>query len=113
MSFQVISYVCFTVLRRIGRFFLHWYTEGSRLYWHSVMDFYGELERMLSLQVTLANWYRPLYGDYSRLGMFIGIPVRLGLIIFTSLLYAFLFVCFLAAYLLYLGVPVFLLSRLG
>lgn len=113
MSPRALLYILLTLLRSVGGFFVHWYTRGSGLYWHSVLDFFEELERMVSLRITIANWYRPLYGDYTRLGMFIGIPIRIGRIVLSLALYAFLLVFFATLYGLYLATPVFLLSRLA
>ncbi len=113
MNPRIVVYILTTLLGKIGRFFVHWYVNGTRVFWHSVLDFFAELERMLSLRITLANWYRPLYGDYTRFGMVIGIPIRLGRVFLSAALYAFLFACFAVVYGLYLAIPPFLLSRLA
>jgi len=73
----------------------------------------GELERMVSLRITALNWFRPLYGDYSRLGIAIGIPIRLMRILATLVLYAFVLTFFAAGYAVYLVLPMFLVSRLA
>ena len=112
MGLSALTYILGRILGAVGRFFAHWYTKGSALYWHSVLDFFEELERMVSLRVTIANWYRPLYGDYTRFGMIFGIPVRLVRVMLSAALYAFLFAFFAAAYAGYLALPIFLLSRL-
>ena len=113
MSPRVFVYILTTIFRSIGRFFAHWYTQGSGLYWQSVLDFLGELERMVSLRITALNWFRPLYGDYSRLGIAIGIPIRLMRILATLVLYAFVLTFFAAGYAVYLVLPMFLVSRLA
>lgn len=112
MTYRPATYVIAEVLKSVGGFFLHWYTNGSRVYWHSVLDFFEELERMVSLRVTAVNWYKPLYGDYTRFGVVFGVPVRLTRLFFSAALYAFLFAFFAAAYALYLLTPIFLISRL-
>ncbi|MDO8558035.1 MAG: hypothetical protein Q7S09_02485 [bacterium] len=112
MSLRAIVYILTVLFRKIGRFFLHWYTNGSRIYWHSVLDFFAELERMISLRITAANWYKPLYGDDTRFGTIVGIPIRLGRMFLSVILYAFLLTFFATAYGLYLAIPIFLLSRL-
>ena len=112
MPFAVFTYIFSTILQSIGRFFTHWYTKGSALFWHTVLDFFGELERMVSLRITAFNWYKPLYGDYTQLGMVLGIPIRVARVFLSAILYAFLFSFFVFVYALYLALPVFLLSRL-
>ena len=112
MPFAVFTYIFSTILQSIGRFFAHWYTKGSALFWHTVLDFFGELERMVSLRITAFNWYKPLYGDYTQLGMVLGIPIRVARVFLSAILYAFLFSFFVFVYALYLALPVFLLSRL-
>ena len=112
MYFAVLTYLFSTILRSIGRFFAHWYTKGSALFWHTVLDFFGELEGMVSLRITAFNWYKPLYGDYTRLGMALGIPIRISRVFLSAILYALLFSFFALVYALYIALPVFLLSRL-
>ena len=67
---------------------------------------------MVSLRITAFNWYKPLYGDYTQLGMVLGIPIRVARVFLSAILYAFLFSFFVFVYALYLALPVFLLSRL-
>jgi hypothetical protein len=110
---SIFAYILSAIFRKIGRFFTHWYGSGSLIFWHSVLDFFSELERMMSLRITAANWYKPLYQDYSRAGVFIGIPIRLGRILVTTAIYLFLAAFFTVAYLIYLSVPIFLISRLA
>lgn len=112
MGLNIVIYIGITLLGTVTAFFTRWYTNGSRIFWHSVLDFFGELERMVSLRITASNWYRPLYGDYTRLGMVLGIPIRIARIALSLVLYLFLLSFFAVLYILYLAVPVFLLSRL-
>jgi len=112
MSFAFFAYLASDVLHSIGRFFVHWYSGGSVLFWRGVLGFFEELERIVSLRITAFNWYKPLYGDYTRLGMVLGIPIRLVRVFLSAILYAFVFSFFTLTYALYITLPVFLLSRL-
>ncbi|MDP3963180.1 MAG: hypothetical protein Q8Q39_01650 [bacterium] len=112
MSLAAIVYIFNTIIRKIFGFFYHWYTEGSRGYWQFVMEYLTEIDRFISLRIMLANWYKPLYGDYSRAGRLIGIPIRLFRITVGIAFYAIALAMFAAAYALYVALPLFLLSRL-
>lgn len=112
MTPQVLTYILVTAIRAIGRFFAHWYTEGSRNWWHFLLDYINEMERLISLRIMLVNWYKPLYGDYTRMGRAVGIPIRLFRIVVGITFYSVVFAVFAVAYAVYLALPIFLLSRL-
>jgi len=108
----VIFYIAFTILQKIWRFFLHWYANGSRAFWLTVLEFLEELEKAISLRITVYNWHKPLYNDYSALGYAIGVPIRTLRIVLSAALYALLLVFFAMLYLVWLATPIFLVSRL-
>ena len=112
MTPAVLTYILSTILNKIWGFFIHWYTEGSRGYWHFVLDYLTEVDRFISLRIMLANWYKPLYGDYTRMGRAVGIPIRLFRIVVGIVFYAIVSMVFAIGYAAYLALPIFLLSRL-
>lgn len=112
MSRLVISYLIAAAFGRIGRFFTHWYLNGSRLYWRTSRELLAEIEKVVALRATFYHWYLPLYGDTSALGYAIGIPVRTVRIFLSAALYGVLSALLAALYLAWLLIPPILLGRI-
>ncbi len=63
--------------REILYFPLWWYSRGIKLYWSWSWGKIKRVEDILAFSVLLKNIYRPLYGDYSFVGILIGPVIRL------------------------------------
>lgn len=100
---KAIRFVLRDVLLDVVRFPVWWYTTGTAQAWRFVLgELLGVVDR-LSLRILLRNFFKPMYGDYTRSGRIISFFMRLitfifkffALTIWTVLLFG-LFVAWLA-----------------
>lgn len=109
MDFAV-SYLGVRFLFFIRQFFKHWYVDGTRAFWRLVRRGFYLIDRTLALRITLRNFFRPLYGDYTFVGHILGPLFRLGRTLVALLVYLVLGVCVLAVYLAWAAVIPLLLA---
>lgn len=97
------SRILLDCVREILYFPLWWYSRGIKKYWAWAWSKIKRVEDILAFSVMLQNIYRPLYGDYSVIGILIGPVIRLFWfsLIGSALLCVLLF--FLGLFGLYLG----------
>lgn len=106
----------FKILLSFGKevlyFPLWWYTGGSKTYWRWAWGRVRRVEDIIAFSVMLKNIYRPLYGDYSVIGVIIGPIIRVFWFVFIGpcMLLTFLFFCVL--FIFYLVLPPFALIML-
>src|SRR5262245_26424479 len=101
-----LGYLAYRFFYRIGDFFHHWYIDGSRRFGHSFISSLETLDDSFAVLITLNHFFEPLYGDYSVIGRILGVIFRTGRVIVGASIYAVLTAIFLAAYLVWLLVPI-------
>lgn len=104
------AYLANRFIYRITAFLRHWYVDS--FWWASrqAVNALESLDRRFALRITLRNFFKPLYQDYTIIGHILGIFFRFWRVIFAALLYAVLIVavtaCYIAWALLPIAVPV-------
>lgn len=95
---------------RVFEFFRHWYVDGSRAIVHRFISSLERLDRELAVRVTLTHFFEPLYGDYTFVGRIWGLVFRPVRILLGLALYALVALAFLAAFLVWLAIPPFIVA---
>lgn len=108
MNFS-LTYLIGRFIYRILDFFHHWYTDASRVFFHKFISFLEYLDQTLALRTTLRYFFQPLYKDYTFIGRILGIIFRTCRALTGVVVYAFVLVIFLAAYVLWLAAPIILI----
>lgn len=86
------SYLFKRFFYRIKEFLRHWYVKSARLYWHFVISKLEKLDYTLAWKITIKNLFNPLYKDYSIIGYVLGFVFRLFRLLFSSAIYAAIFI---------------------
>jgi len=88
--------------KEIAYFPLWWYSRGVKKYWQWARDRIKNWDDFLAFRILLLNLHRPLYGDYSLVGILIGpvirtiwflfllLPMLIGLLLFVVLFIGYL-----------------------
>ncbi|MDD5626524.1 MAG: hypothetical protein PHW01_00705 [Patescibacteria group bacterium] len=91
------------LVKEIAYFPLWWYSRGVEKYWQWAWDRIKNWDDFLAFRIMFLNLYRPLYGDYSLVGILIGPVIRTIWFLFLLppmliglLLFIFLFLGYLA-----------------
>ncbi len=108
MDFAVV-YLIQRFFYRIFDFFHHWYIDGSRAFAQRFMETIAAADRSFALKVTLRHFFEPLYKDYTIIGRILGVVFRTFRVAIGALVYAFLAVVFLFAYLVWIVIPVLII----
>ena len=94
-------------LFRVGDFLRHWYVTSGKKYANACLNIFERLDRVFAWKINVLNIFTPLYKDYSFIGYVLGFFIRLLRFLVTSFVYAFMFLCAVALYVLWLLVPLF------
>ncbi len=78
-------YLIQKLIQRIAEFFEHWYVHSFVFLSTELVDFLTNLDQTFALKITVRNWSKPLYQDYTPLGYILGFIGRTGRIIIASL----------------------------
>ncbi len=108
MNFS-LTYLVGRFIYRIFDFFHHWYADASKVFFHKFISFLESLDQTIAMRVTLRYFFQPLFKDYTFIGRILGVVFRTGRILIGLAVYAFVFVIFLAIYVLWLSAPVIML----
>lgn len=109
MSFSLV-YLANRFLYRLSSFFYHWYIDGTRWFAHRYIVTLEGLDETFAVHITLRHYFEPLYKDYSIVGRILGIVFRSGRILIGLTIYLFVTLVWFALYLIWLGLPVVLLT---
>jgi len=96
---------------RIGEFLRHWYIDGFRTAGHKLINTLELLDRRVALRITLKNLCKPLYQDYTIIGYTMGFIFRFWRLVFGSVIYFFVLLVFIATYLAWAAIPIYIIYR--
>jgi len=98
---------------RLFDFFHHWYVDGSRSSFHYFLSVLEVVDRTLAVRITLRHFFEPLYRDYTIIGRILGVIFRSGRLLVGGVIYGLLTIIFLAIYLAWLLIPLFVIYGAG
>ncbi len=96
----------------IINFFCGWYIDDTKNFWRWFINFIKFFDRDVGLIGNLQNWTSPLYGDYSYIGVVAGPILRTFRIFFGITLYAALAILSIAAYLIWIILPILIIAMI-
>ncbi|KKS82171.1 MAG: hypothetical protein UV58_C0012G0017 [Candidatus Wolfebacteria bacterium GW2011_GWC1_43_10] len=108
---MVLIFLLKTFYFRIIMFFRHWYVDSFYVIWGWLQGRVRGLEKNLALRLNLRFIFVPLYQEYNVYGYVLGFIFRTLRIFFGGILYLFVFLVALAAYLVWAAVPIFFVYK--
>lgn len=97
---------------RILEFFRNWYLGGFSRF---MAVFYGTLHRLdreFAVAINAKNLFKPLYGDFSALGYFLGFIFRALRVLAGSAVYAVVAAVFLMLFAAWAALPLFAIYKI-
>jgi len=110
MSFPLL-YLVNRFLFRLKEFLRHWYVNSFWIIAGRTINFLERLDRTLALKITLRNFWRPLYQDYTFVGYILGFLFRSGRIIVAGFIYFFIALMAFCLYILWIAIPIYIIYR--
>lgn len=110
MSFSLV-YLANRFLYRVTAFLRHWYINAIFVISHKTMNILERLDRRLALKITLRNWFRPLYQDYTFIGYVLGITFRTWRVISGAIIYLIVIIAAVAVYFIWAAIPFWIIYR--
>lgn len=104
-------YIFIQALGALGSFFRHWYLGGFYVFAHRLTSVIVALEQTFALRVTLRNLFKPLYQDYTVMGVVLGFIFRPLRLLIGGLLYVFVALLCAVLYGVWAAIPVFLFVK--
>ncbi len=105
-------YVIVRGVHQVIAFFRHWYIGGFRLFTQCLIGTITSLDQTFAFKITLRNLFKPLYQDYTTLGMILGIIFRPLRLFVGGVLYCIIIIFFIVAYIAWAAVPAFLITKM-
>lgn len=106
------AYLLQRLIFRIGEFIRHWYLGSLFAISHFTLSLLETLDEDIALEVTLRNFFRPLYGDYTPLGRVLGFLFRCGRVFAGLLIYPVIVLLAASLYFFWALVPVYFLINI-
>lgn len=97
---------------RITEFIRHWYVGGFRAISHHTLTVLAALDQGIAFPVTLRNFGKPLYGDYTPMGRVLGFLFRSFRIAIGAVIYPIVFGVAAALYLVWALIPAYIAVRI-
>lgn len=110
MSLSLV-YLFNRFLYQIKEFLYHWYIGTFRIICRYVLNFLEYLDKIFALKITLRYFLKPLYQDYTLLGYLLGFFFRFWRILLASLIYGILIFVALLIYLIWAGIPIYIIHN--
>lgn len=111
MDSFALGYLAQRFVYRALDFLRHWYVKSVRIYWNSVFNWLQDIDRTLAWRITAQNLFAPLYGDFSVIGYVFGFLFRFVRLVVGGVIYLVLFALFIAAYVVWVAIPPYLILR--
>lgn len=109
---SVIFYLANRLYFRIRMFLKHWYKDGSKNFFHALVNFLEHLDRFFAIEITFKHIFEPLYQDRSFIGHIMGFLFRTARIILAAIVYSTVVLVFAVLYLAWLAVPLFIVFKI-
>lgn len=106
------TYLLGRLLFRIKEFAMHWYYGAFLNVTNHTLNFLGSLDETIALRITLRNFFRPLYGDWSPVGRILGIVFRSGRVVIGIAIYPVIIAVAMLIYAAWAAIPVALFLRI-
>lgn len=108
---MVFVFIFERVFYRLTEFLRHWYVKSLKIYSNFIIDRLNQMDRFFAWRITLKNFFKPLYGDYSIIGYAMGFVFRSLRLVIATIFYGFVFFIAVVLYLIWLVLPVYALWR--
>ena len=109
---MALAYLANRFFYRIIEFSRHWYVGGFFVVSHRTLNLLESLDRRLAFWVTLRNFFKPLYQDYTFVGYIWGIVFRGIRLFIATIVYFFILVLAVAIYVTWATIPVLIFYRI-
>ncbi len=96
------------IVRVIISVLKHWYIDSFYTIYDTLVRTIKKLDRKWALKITLQHFFQPLYQDYTWTGYIMGVGLRLFRVVLASITYTFVLVIFIASYLAWCLVPIWI-----
>src|SRR3989344_852215 len=107
-----LKYLFIDLIGDVVRYPFWWYSTGAKkaavFCWRQVKN----IEESLALRVWVVNIFKPMFGQYDWQGKLISFFIRLVQIIFRSVIMLLVLIFFLALFLIWLALPIFILYQI-
>jgi hypothetical protein len=111
MSSISLVYIVIRAVSSVVAFFRHWYLGGFFAFVHRCVLVITSLDQTFALRVTMRNLFKPLYQDYTMLGIILGFVFRPLRLIAGGIVYAVIVLVFVALYAVWAAIPLFLIVK--
>lgn len=109
---SVFIYLINRLFFRIRMLFKHWYKDGSKKFFHTLIGFLEYLDRFFAIEITFKHIFEPLYQDKSFIGYIMGFLLRIMRIISALIVYSMVVSVFVVLYLIWLAIPLFIVFKI-
>ncbi|MCL5004806.1 MAG: hypothetical protein M1170_02600 [Patescibacteria group bacterium] len=109
---MIFIYLFNRLLRRIKKFFRHWYVNGFFVYSHFIVSFLEKLDRFFALKITWRYLFQPLYQERNIIGYILGFVFRLGRLLVGGAVYLAIIAGAAGLYLIWLAFPVYVIFKI-
>lgn len=98
---------------RISHFMRHWYVDSFMHYSRFVIARLEDMDQTIALKVTWRNLFQPMYQERNIIGYTLGFIFRSIRLVIGGMLYGVVIVAAAAAFLLWAGIPVYILLKIA
>jgi hypothetical protein len=109
---SAIIYLINRFFFRIWMFLKHWYKDGSKKFFHTLVSFLEYLDRFFAIEITFKNIFAPLYQDRSFIGYIMGFLLRTMRVFLALIVYSMVVSAFAVLYLTWLAIPFFIVFKI-
>jgi hypothetical protein len=110
INFSLI-YLIYLFFLNIFLFLKHWYIDALKNFLNFWANTIQKLDKNFAVKINLINFFEPLYKDYSIIGRFVGIILRLLRILIGLLIYLIISFIILGFILFWLLIPLILIYK--
>lgn len=104
-------YILVRAFAAVGAFFRHWYVDGFFVFFHKLIAVISSFDQTFAFKVTLRNLFKPLYQDYTTMGIILGFVFRPLRLLAGGVVYVAIAFLFFALYVAWAATPAFLIVK--
>ena len=109
---NIIKSLFVDTLLSIFYFPVWWYGPGLKKRFLALKEQVKKLSKALALKIMFANYFKPMFGEYSRTGRMISFFMRTILLLWRLLLFVVSFLGLLFLFLVWIILPIFAIWRI-